>query len=136
MVISHSKFIKNTGSVILELGGTNTISVTHSEFLDNAVTEMLVYSEGVMITISQSEFVKNTANFAIVYLEYYTTVENITNNVFTDNSEAYELVIGPFCRSDLSLSLESSRCIQCPDHWHRNLIGIVIAAFIAGIALY
>ena len=29
----------------------------------------------------------------------------------------------------------SSQCIKCSENWCRDLIGIVIAAFIAGIAL-
>ena len=33
------------------------------------------------------------------------------------------------------ISLGSSRCIPCSDHWLRDLIGIVAAAFVAGIAL-
>ena len=39
------------------------------------------------------------------------------------------------CRPGLSLSLGSSRCIPCSDHWLRDMIGIVAAAFVAGIAL-
>ena len=54
--------------------------------------------------------------------------------MFHNNSAAYEIYIRPFCRSGL-LSLGSSRCIPCSDHWHRDLIGIVAAAFVAGIAL-
>ena len=39
------------------------------------------------------------------------------------------------CRPGFSLSLGSSRCIQCIETWQRNLIGIIVTAFIAGIAL-
>ena len=39
------------------------------------------------------------------------------------------------CLSNYSLSLGSSTCIQCPDHWHGRSIGIVIAAIFAGISL-
>ena len=39
------------------------------------------------------------------------------------------------CRSGLSFSLGSFRCIPCTEYWYQNLIGIVIAAFIVGIAL-
>ena len=39
------------------------------------------------------------------------------------------------CLSNYSLSLGSSTCIQCPDHWYGMSIGIVIAAIFAGISL-
>ena len=39
------------------------------------------------------------------------------------------------CHSYLSLSLGSSRCIPCSDKWPLNLIGILIATLLAGIAL-
>ena len=39
------------------------------------------------------------------------------------------------CQPDLSLSLGSSRCLQCPSHWPALLIAITIAAILAGIAL-
>ena len=35
----------------------------------------------------------------------------------------------------LSLSLGSSRCLQCPSHWHTLFAVITIAAILAGIAL-
>ena len=39
------------------------------------------------------------------------------------------------CLSNYSLSLGSSRCIECPDRWYGILILIIIAAFLAGITL-
>ena len=65
------------------------------------------------------------------------TAENLTisNNVFIDNSAAYEVHVSSICRQSLSLSLGSPCCIPCSDDWYRDLIGIVIAAFIAGIVL-
>ena len=39
------------------------------------------------------------------------------------------------CESGLSLSLGSSRCIQCPTYWPALLMAITIAAIIAGILL-
>ena len=39
------------------------------------------------------------------------------------------------CQSNHSLSLGSSRCLQCPDYWPASLIAITIAAILAGIAL-
>ena len=135
--INHSKFINNTGQ-ILQAENANKISITHSEFIDNtAIGRRLVHLDGVMITVKFNEFINNRLSRSreLVYIPYYTTAENLTNNVFMDNSAGYEVFISMLCRPGTSLSLGSPRCIQCPDHWFRNLIGIVIAAFIAGIAL-
>ena len=59
----------------------------------------------------------------------------MTGNIFTNNSAAYEIYIRSVCRPGLDLSLGSSRCIPCSDHWRRELIGIVAASLVAGIAL-
>ena len=135
--INHSKFINNTGQ-ILQAENANKISITHSEFIDNtAIGRDLVHLDGVMITVKFNEFINNRPgrSRALVYIPYYTTAENLINNVFMDNSAAYEVYISVICRPGTSLSLDSLRCIPCSKYWHRNLIGIVIAAFIAGIAL-
>ena len=39
------------------------------------------------------------------------------------------------CLPNHSLSLGSSKCIKCPENWYGLLIGILIAAFFAGIIL-
>ena len=39
------------------------------------------------------------------------------------------------CKPGFSLSLGSSRCIPCSSHWPAVLVSIIIAAFLAGIAL-
>ena len=39
------------------------------------------------------------------------------------------------CLPNYSLSLGSSNCVKCPEHWYGHLIGIIIAAFFAGIML-
>ena len=135
--IDYSKFINNTGQ-ILQAENANKISITHSEFIDNtAIGRRLVHLDGVMITVKFNEFINNRPGRSreLVYMPYYTTAENLINNVFMDNSAGYEVFISMLCRPGTSLSLGSPRCIQCPDHWFRNLMGIVIAAFIAGIAL-
>ena len=135
ITIDHSKFINNSGSWILYTTNTSTISVTHSEFADNTVTQSLLHLNGEMITLYLNEFINNniiTDGSAVVEIRYYTSAENLTNNVFSDNSAAYEVYVSPNCRPHHGLSLGSSRCIECPRQY---LIGIVIAAFIAGIAL-
>ena len=138
--VTHSEFADNTVTwPLLYLNGdTSTISVTHSEFADNTVTQSLLYLNGEMITLYLNEFINNyiiTDGWAVVHIPYYTSAENLTNNVFSDNSAAYEVLILLNCRQDHGLSLDSSHCIKCPENWFRDLIGIVVAAFIAGIAL-
>ena len=131
--IDHCRFINNTGS--LHAQNMNIVSITNSEFVDNSATgqNWLISLDGV-ITVSLSKFINNRA-VGVVYIPYYTTAENLTNNVFVDNRVAYEIFIGSVCRSDLSLSLGSPHCIECSNNWLEILIGIVIASFIAGIAL-
>ena len=50
------------------------------------------------------------------------------------NYERSEILCG-VCKKGLSLSLGSSKCIECPSYWPLLLIGIVISAFLAGIVL-
>ena len=132
--IDHCRFINNTGYRSLDAQSMNIVSITHGEFVDNNVTDPLINLDGIMITINLNKFINNRA-FGVVYTPYYTTAENLTNNVFMNNGAGYEIFIDSDCRSDLSLSLGSPRCIECSDDWQKNLIGIVIASFIAGIAL-
>ena len=138
LVIGHSTFINNAisrGFFVLYAANTNLVSITHSEFVDNTATFSLVHLDGAMITVTFSKFINNKASQAVVFVLYYITSENLTNNVLINNSVAYEVYISSSCRPDLSLSLGSARCIQCTENWHWKLIGIVVAAFIAGIAL-
>jgi predicted outer membrane repeat protein len=39
------------------------------------------------------------------------------------------------CLADYSLSLGSSKCITCPSYWYGLLVGIMIAAILAGLVL-
>ena len=134
--IDHSKFMNNTGLSILNASNTNIVSITHSEFVDNTAIEWLIFLDGVMITVKLNEFINNRASFVMVEIRYTSVrATTLTNNVFINNSEAYEIFVNSNCRPGLCLSLGSPRCIECSDHWHQNLIGIVVAAFIAGIAL-
>ena len=135
--IDHSKFIDNSvsgRSFILGASNISMVSITHSDFVDNSVYEVL-YLDSITITLHLSEFINNIADRAVVYIPHYTTADNLSDNIFNDNSAKYEVFIVSGCRSDHGLSLGSSRCLQCPDKWHQILIGTVVAAFIAGIAL-
>ena len=146
----HSKFEKNVGVAVIIHGDNtymSTVSIIHSIFVDNTVigprtlkpggfqSNSLVTLEGVMVTVSLSEFINNRASTALINIQYSTTAENFSNNVLIDNRAVYDIYIDPTCRPGLSLSLGSSRCIQCSENWHQHWIGIVVAAFIAGIAL-
>ena len=132
--IDHSKFINNTGQIVRS-ENTRIVSITHSEFVDNTATGVLVYLDGDTIIVKFNEFINNAPGRALLYIHYYITAENLINNVFIDNSASYEAYVSSVCRPGSGLSLGNPRCIPCTDNWHRNLIGIVIAAFIAGIAL-
>ena len=102
--IDHNKFINNT---------------VHSAFSNTVISSYrsVLYLDRVLITLCLNEFINNITDFAIVRIPYYTTAENLTDNVFIDSSR-YELFISSSCRPDLGLSLGSSRCIPCSDNWH------------------
>jgi hypothetical protein len=142
--ISHSEFLCNNGFTIIYFFGGVITTIDHSKFINNTGSSVLYHdaanTDNVMITLHSNEFINNdiTADLQLavtVYMEYHTTAENLTGNVFTNNSAAYDIFIASVCRPGLGLSLGSSRCIPCSDHWLRNMIGIAVAAFIAGIAL-
>ena len=97
---------------------------------------MLVYLDGDTTTVKFNKFINNRPGTTLLYIHYYNiTTENLINNVFIDNSALFEVFVSSVCRPGFGLSLGNPRCIPCTDHWHRNLIGIVIVAFIAGIVL-
>ena len=121
--------------VLLNLN-LNDIVNNRAQFTDvfNA-TSSLIHLDELQITLHLTQFINNRAGRAILYIRYYTNTENLTSNVFTDNGAAYEIFVSSDCRPDFGLSLDSSCCIQCSQGWHWTLVGIVVAAFIAGIAL-
>ena len=99
----------------------------------------LVNLNAVMITVSFSKFI-NRASFTVLYVRYCnngtgTAAGILLTNVFSDNSAAYDVYVSPVCQSGLALSLGSNCCIQCSVNWYQDLIGIAVAAIIAGILL-
>jgi hypothetical protein len=141
--VTHSEFIDNVATYqMLYLEG-GTINLNLNDYVNNRarfmdvfnITSSLVYLDGFQITLRLSRFINNRAGRAIVYIRYYTNSENLANNVFADNDAAYEIFVSSDCRPGLGATLESSRCISCSKRWRLNLVGIVVAAFIAGIAL-
>ena len=134
--IDHNKFINNTGYSVLSVANTDMITLHLNEFINNnniIITRVVQYTTAENMSLTDTY--SSTTGFAVVYIEHHTTAENLTGNVFTNNSAAYEIFISSVCRPGLGLSLGSSRCIPCSDHWRRELIGIVAASFVAGIAL-
>ena len=148
--IDHSKFINNTGTSVLRVANTDMITLHLNEFINNKIigavaivphmynttlsAENLMYNYYTMSYYSVGSIL-NTTGIAVVYIRHHTTAENLTGNIFINNSAPYEILISSVCRPGLSRSLGSSRCIPCSDHWRRELIGIVAASFVAGIAL-
>ena len=141
--VTHSEFVDNTETYqVINFEGA-IVTLYLNEFINNRerftdvfnVTSSLVYLDGVQITVHLSKFINNIAGRAIVYIRYFTESENLTDNAFIDNSAAFEVFVSLDCRPGLGRSLGSSHCIQCSNNWHRDLIGIVMAAFIAGIIL-
>ena len=155
IMISHSEFVKNNAT-LLNLIGSVVASISHSEFVSNSAFYGLVYVNvnqtrmvqskfannsaynlvilyGNQMNIKLSEFVNNRADFGVVNVPYHSTAVNIDRNRFIDNSAAYDIYISSDCKPGYSLSLGSSRCIQCPTKWRQNLIGLIIAATVAGI---
>ena len=156
--VYHSKFQYNIGVAICMYSHgdknnvyTSTASIIHSEFINNTVTgprkicngvllgSSLIFLDAVMKTISDTKFFNNRATFAIVYVPYYhyTAAENFIKNLFNDNSAGFEVFIGSTCQPGhiLPLSSTRTRCIPCSKNRLQDLIGLVLAAFIAGIAL-
>ena len=134
--IDHSKFINNTaaGYSVLRVANTDMITLHLNEFINNNIIITRVVQQNTTVEILMDTYSIIT-DIAIVYIRHHTTAENLTGNVFTNNSAAYEIFISSICRPGLGRSLGSSRCILCSDHWLRELIGIVAASFVAGIAL-
>ena len=130
--IDHSKFINNsiTGYSVLRVANTDMITLHLNEFINNNIIITRVVQQNTTAEILMDTYSIITG-IAVVYIRHHTTAENLTGNVFTKNSAAYEIFISSLCRPGLSRSLGSSRCIPCSDHWRRELIGIVAASFVA-----
>ena len=157
--VLYSKFESNVGvAICMHSHGdknnvyTSTASIIYSEFVNSTVTgprkivsnrvfvgASLIFLDAVVKTISLSNFFHNRASFAIVYVPHYhyTAAKIFTKNLFSDNSAGFEVYVSSTCQPghDVSLSSAHTRCIKCSTNWYRDLIGIVLAAFIAGIAL-
>ena len=133
--INHCKFDSNFAALYTEGGLTTTI--THCIFTNNH-QGIISLTNPDELRISHNEFINNEAIFdSLVSVQYYiaSARRSIINNEFIDNNAVFNVYISSDCYEGLSLSLSSSHCIQCPKHWPQHLIGIIIAAFIAGLTL-
>ena len=137
--VDCSEFINNTDIWLLFTENASKVSITGSEFVNNSASDSMIEVDAVTTSIQLTKFIDNRTGFALIEILYFMTAESLTNNVFIDNNAVYEIVIYTLCRPGLFPSLGSSRsrtrCIQCSENWRRYLIGIVIAAFLAGILL-
>ena len=141
--IRKSEFVRNLVSYSLVSVLSNLLhteyaimTISQSEFIDNTATTGLIFTAGEIFLMTFNKFINNNvSDSAVVFTQYITTVENVTNNVFTDNAGMFDIFINPSCRPNYSLSMGSSRCIECNEKWRQNLAGLVIAAFVAGTAL-
>ena len=141
--IRKSEFVRNSAryslvsvSNFLYTEYAMIMTISQSEFINNTATSGLIFTTGEIFLMTFNKFINNNvSDSAVVYTQYITTVENVNNNVFTENAGMFDIFINPLCRPNHSLSIGSSRCIECNGKWHQNLAGLVIAAFVAGIAL-
>ena len=159
VIINHSAFFLNTPIRYMLNVWYTSLKVSHTEFVDSYATILYIIKSNISIdhcrfikntawlnlidlrflvaknqTINHNEFKNNKVAYGIVSL-YNSIGVTITNNEFVDNNAAFDIYISSECEWGSSISLGSSRCIQCPKHWRQHLIGIIIAAFIAGLAL-
>ena len=134
LVIDHCNFLNNSGNSDLFYANNTITRIRQNKFIDNKALESLFYSSGDIVTMTLNQFNNNSVSTAIVFIEY-TTAENVTNNMFIDNTGLIDVYINPFCKQNYCLSMGSSRCIECNEKLHQNLICIVIASLLAGIAL-
>ena len=137
--IEHSTFVRNTVPELLYFILTidvNVISLCHNEFVNNTATVGLIsFNAGKILAIKINNFIGNKVDGPVVVIVRPSTRWTIVGNLFMDNYALYDIYVNPNCKSGLSLSLGTSRCIECPKHWYRNLIGILVAASVAGILL-
>ena len=131
--IDYTTFASNEFMLLSALDVKKT-NLYHNEFENNTAFDMIRLSTE-MVTIKLNAFIGNKADYALVWIAYHILPGTIVNNVFIKNSAVYDVAISSDCKPGLSLSLGTSRCIECPKNWYFNLFGLIIAAFFAGILL-
>ena len=134
--VAHNAFANNNEQqLLMYFTRANMTSLYHNELVNNTAVNLIKHVSMDNIAISLNEFISNRVFFGLISLSYDIQPENVTNNVFIDNTAAFDIYIDSDCKPGLSRSLGSSRCIKCPERWYLNLAGLLIAAFVAGIVL-
>ena len=135
--ISQCGLIHNYGRLFSVIDGR--VSIDRCNFINNiaksgAFDEVISTESTKWLSIKHNKFRNNQVFFDIVGI-YFSTDMEVTSNEFITNIAVFDIYVSSDCEQGLSLSLGSSRCLQCPKHWYQNLIGIIVAAFIAGVIL-
>ena len=131
--VTHNTFGNNNRQVLMFFTHANVTSLYHNELVNNTAINLIKHISTDNVAISLNEFISNKVVFGLISLSYDIEPENVTNNIFIDNSAAFDIYINSDCMPGLSRSLGSSRCITCPKRWYLNFAGLLVAAFVAGI---
>ena len=132
--VVHNAFTDNNVHILIFFTYTNT-SLYHNELVNNTADNLIKLVITDNMAISLNVFDKNRVDFGLISFAYEIEFENITNNVFLDNHAAFDIHIDSDCEPGLSRSLGTTRCINCPELWYLNLVGLLIGGFVAGIVL-
>jgi hypothetical protein len=133
--VIHNVFTDNNGQVLMFFTLANT-DLYHNELVNNTAVNLIRHVISDSTAICLNVFNKNRVDFGLISFSYEIEIEeNVTNNVFIDNSAAFDIYIDSDCDPGLSRSLGSSRCIDCSEHSYLNLAGLLIGGFVAGIVL-
>ena len=135
VTVIHNAFINNSGQALMFFTHANVTNLYHNELVKNTALNMMKHFSTDNLTISLNVFNRNRAIFGLIALSYDIEPENISNNVFIDNTAAFDIYIDSDCKPGLSRSLGSSRCIKCPERWYLTFGGLLLVAFVAGIVL-
>ena len=127
MRISQCGLIHNYGRLLYFIGGR--VSIDRCNFINNitksgAFDEVISTESTKWLSIKHNKFRNNQVFLGIVGI-YFSTDMEVTSNEFINNNAVFDIYVSSDCEQGLSLSLGSSRCLQCPKQWYQNLIGII-----------
>ena len=127
---------------------TNCLCECHDDIAEyvqcNSSTNSFIRQSNVWINKVINEINSNVEIRYLVYnhcpFDYCSTTTtpvnlNIPNGVDAQCALNRTGILCSCCKPGLSLSLGSSLCLECPDHWPVQLVSIIVAAILAGIVL-
>ena len=127
---------------------TNCLCECHDDIAEyvqcNSTTKSFIRQSNVWITKVMNEINSNAEIRYLVYdhcpFDYCSTITtpvnlNIQNGVDAQCALNRTGILCGSCKPGLSLSLGSSLCLKCPDHWPVQLVSIIVATILAGIVL-